>query len=699
MKKIFASCITLFCAVASMAQSSPFDWPKQFITDQDTVTVYQPQIESFVGNQLKGKAAVQFETPGRGELYGIIEFSSQVQTDVTHNMVYLSDFTVTNTSFPLLADNGKLVGDFVSNKLNGQVSFTLDQVKSQLAINKNLNNRTTEVKNDPPKIYYSSIPAAFITVDGNPVLSKGDKGNWHKVINCPAFMGFNSQTKVYELYLFGKWFSSKDLDGPWLMDNKPDKKLRKLLHLVQRHDTTLQEFNPPSQEIGQLLADGKSPSIIVSTKPAELLITDGEPEYEPIPNTELLYVKNTRSDIFKYVGDGKTYALLSGRWFSTTDITNNGAWSFVPPDQLPADFKKIPEGHAKASVLASVPGTLQAQEALISSQIPQTSTVDRGETLEVHYDGEPNFQPIENTGMTYAVNTEIPVIYAEGGYYALSQGVWFSSASPMGPWMVATSIPPVIYSIPPSSPIYYATFVQIYGYNQNSVNMGYMPGYYGCYANPYGTVVYGTGWNYQPWIGNYWYGRPYTYGLGACFNWTPWAGWSMGFGYGSLYYPVFRPWWGPMAYRPGRFYGYNRPVNIYNFGRGGPGGFNHGAWGNAHGSPYYHAGPDNHVYRSNGNGNWQVHNNGSGWQNHTPTPQQHAQFQTHQQNVQRFNTQQNFHNVNTGSTGFHPAVYSRPAGGGGGGSFGGGGFHGGGFGGGFSGGGGGGFHGGGGGRR
>ena len=685
MKKIIASCITLFCAVVSMAQSSPFDWPKKYTSATDTVTVYQPQVESLEGNQLKGKAAVQFETPSKGELYGVVDFSSQVQTDVPHNMVYLSDFTVLNTTFPMLADNGKAVGDFMSAKLKGQVTFTLDEVKSQLAVDKNLYNRYTDVKNDPPKIYYSSIPAAYITVNGNPSLGKGDKGNWHRVINCPAFMAYNTKSKVYELYLFGKWFSSKDLQGPWLMNSKPDRKLRKLLRMVERHDTTLQEFNPPAQDIGQLLSEGKSPNIIVSTTPTELLITDGQAEYEPIPSTELLYVKNTRNDIFKYVGDGKTYVLLSGRWFSTTDLTDNNSWMFVPPDQLPADFKKIPEGHAKASVLASVPGTTQAQEALISSQIPQTATIDRSQTLEVHYDGDPNFQPIENTGMTYAVNSEFPVIYAEGGYYALSQGVWFSSGSPMGPWMVATSIPPVIYSIPPSSPVYYATFVQVYGYNQNSVYTGYMPGYYGCYVNSYGTVVYGTGWNYQPWIGNYWYGRPYTYGLGASFNWNPWAGGSMGFGYGSLYYPAFRPWWGPMAYRPGRFYGYSRPVNIYNFGRGGAA-YNHGAWGAAHGSPYYHAGPGNHVYRSNGNGNWQVHNNGT-WQNHTPTPQQHNQFQAHQQSVQRFNTQQSFHTINSGSNSFHPAVYSRPGGGGGGfhgggGFSGGGGFHGGGGGGG-----------------
>jgi hypothetical protein len=50
-------------------------------------------------------------------------------------------------------------------------------------------------------------------------------------------------------------------------------------------------------------------------------------------------------------------------------------------------------------------------------------------------------------------------------YYAVDNGVWFVSASPDGPWTVATNVPDVIYSIPVSSPIHYVTYVRIYGYS------------------------------------------------------------------------------------------------------------------------------------------------------------------------------------------------------------------------------------------
>ena len=57
------------------------------------------------------------------------------------------------------------------------------------------------------------------------------------------------------------------------------------------------------------------------------------------------------------------------------------------------------------STLASVPGTPQAQEALIANSIPQTASITRSEAeLNVKYDGEAVFVPIQGTSMSYAQN-------------------------------------------------------------------------------------------------------------------------------------------------------------------------------------------------------------------------------------------------------------------------------------------------------
>ena len=122
--------------------------------------------------------------------------------------------------------------------------------------------------------------------------------------------------------------------------------------------------------------------------------------------------------------------------------------------------------------------------------------------------------------------------------------MWFEASAPTGPWAVAATVPEVIYTIPPSSRLYYVTFVRVYDSTPDVVYVGYTPGYYGTYVAPGGVVVYGTGYWYDPWIGNVWIGPPYTYGFGAGFVWGATPGFVLGFTSGLF----FDPWWGPWGW-------------------------------------------------------------------------------------------------------------------------------------------------------
>jgi hypothetical protein len=108
-------------------------------------------------------------------------------------------------------------------------------------------------------------------------------------------------------------------------------------------------------------------------------------------------------------------------------------------------------------------------------------------------------------------------------------GVWFTSAQVTGPWIIAPSVPTVIYTIPPTSPLYYVTYVRINEATPQYVYVGYTPGYFGTVISPYGTVVYGTGYAYSPWIGTVWYPPPHTYGIAAAPVYNPWVGFTFGF--------------------------------------------------------------------------------------------------------------------------------------------------------------------------
>ena len=89
------------------------------------------------------------------------------------------------------------------------------------------------------------------------------------------------------------------------------------------------------------------------------------------------------------VNSQQHFVLLAGRWFKSKTL-KDGYWAFTEPSDLPEDFSKIPDSSDMTTVRASIPGTPEAQEALLEQSIPQTATVDRKTaTVEVKYDGDP----------------------------------------------------------------------------------------------------------------------------------------------------------------------------------------------------------------------------------------------------------------------------------------------------------------------
>ena len=294
-----------------------------------------------------------------------------------------------------------------------------------------------------------------------------------------------------------------------------------------------------------------------------MIQTDGDPSYQTMQGTNLLYVDNSLNDIFKDINSQQNYILLSGRWY--TSISLNGPWTYVAASQLPQDFAKIPEGSEKDGVLSSVAGTDAANDALMDAQIPQTAKIDRQTaTTHVTYDGSPEFKRIQGTNLLVAENSNETVIKsnANGNYYAVDNGVWFISNAPSGPWQVSTERPSDVDNIPADNIAYNVKYVYVYDYTPDYVYSGYTPGYLGCYT--YGpTVVWGTGFYYDSWYRQVYYARPYTYGFGMAYN--PWSGWSIGYesGYslGGDYYehnPYGRGWFGPRVYHPTyRAWGYN----------------------------------------------------------------------------------------------------------------------------------------------
>ena len=170
------------------------------------------------------------------------------------------------------------------------------------------------------------------------------------------------------------------------------------------------------------------------------MLLQGNPQYVPVSGTGLMWVRNTEADVFRVGSDGPVYFLVAGRWFSAPGF--EGPWTFATLT-LPADFAKIPLEHERSRVLASVPGTVQAAEAVLLAQVPHTARVSKKmvQAPDVAYQGEPDFEPIASTTVARAVNTDKDVIKVGDLYYMCFQGVWFAARAASGPWEVTDSVP------------------------------------------------------------------------------------------------------------------------------------------------------------------------------------------------------------------------------------------------------------------
>jgi len=515
-------------------------WPRQFFADGQQFTVYQPQVESWQGTHLEERAAVSFESKSSPEpVFGVMWLTARTDVDKSQRLIALQDIQVTKVDFPSESGQAdKLKATLQKNAPQALGTISLDRLRASMAIGTAESKRkATSVKNDPPEIFYSDTPSTLVLIDGAPALRESGQEKLMRVVNTRALIVFNSDDGQYYLNVNGAWYKSGKATGPW----EPEKIAEDLSARLEKIKGTVQENKDADGLDKPEGVDGASIKIFSSENSAELIQTKGAPQFDSVPKTELLYVTNSPDNIFLYSGDQKYYVTLSGRWFRAPVL--KGPWKFVAVDKLPPDFAKIPETHPKGEVLASVAGKPSAQEAAIAQEIPQTATVDRESAkLSVIYDGPPQFKSMSGSDLQYAINTSTTVIKVNGSsYYAVENGVWFSSSTPQGPWTVATEVPPSIYAIPPSSPVYNVTYVYVYGATPRYVYVGYLPGYLGSYVTPDGTVVYGTGYYYRPWVGSYWYGYPVTYGYGLAW------GWGFGWTFRPVFYgaPVYHPWWGP----------------------------------------------------------------------------------------------------------------------------------------------------------
>ena len=495
----------------------PLVFPREISSDAGMVVIHTPQIDTWEDYaKIEGRLAVEVTPAGEDEpILGVAKFRADTDPNLELRVVAIENTQITATSFPESdAKRREQLDAIVRSTVQHRTHYIpLDVILTYIAPQASVPEEEG-LSFDPPPIFYSSTPARLVMTDGEPLLAPLQDTQLQYVVNTNWDL-FRYKEKEWYLRDNKRWLRNKTLEGNWVYDNSLPRDFKKLPD--DENWAEVKSAIPPEK-------GGKTPpTILVSDRPAEIIVTDGKPGFRTVGGPGLEYVSNTESDLFRF--EQNYYYLVSGRWFRSGTL--RGPWEYVA--ELPDAFAAIPPDHEKGHVLAAVPNTDEARLAVLEASIPRKATVSRdaGEKVNVFFQGDPQFEVIPGTSVERATNSYNDILRVGGEYYLCDNAVWYVATTTDGPWVVTDSIPAAIYTIPASSPSYHVTHVHIYESDDNSVSTGYTSGYFGSYVS-FGVVIYGSGYYYPPYYGYYPYGGyphypyyyayPYSYGASTWYN-------------------------------------------------------------------------------------------------------------------------------------------------------------------------------------
>jgi len=191
----------------------------------------------------------------------------------------------------------------------------------------------TTLNNEPPVIFHSERLASLVVFDGGPILAPVAKTGLQFAVNT----NWDVLTDGSTWYLLnnGHWLAAPAYGGPY----EPVSRLPAAFSTIpaDKNFAEIRQHVP-----AQTQEDAGVPTIFVSTKPAEIIVTTGPPQFVKVPGASLLAMKKTASVLFLDSTNHQFYYLVSGRWFKAPGL--DGPWQFATND-LPADFALIrPDG-------------------------------------------------------------------------------------------------------------------------------------------------------------------------------------------------------------------------------------------------------------------------------------------------------------------------------------------------------------------
>ncbi len=272
--------LSVLCAAAAEPDTDS-GWPRTTTSDGKEIQVFQPQLESWQTNCLRARSVVQVTLPdGAPPHLGVVWFTATTRLDKTNRLVTLEDFAVTRVQFSTAAEQEANLKTLLRAALpKGARTIALDRlVLASVVAQDQAKRGAFALKHDPPiVIWTTNAIAALVLIDGDPVLRPVQGSSLMRVINTASLILFDPIGGTYYLAGDERWFQAEGIAGPWAASANPP--------------AAVTALTPPSDASKAASANAGGPVVFVSTKPAELLHTTGEPAYQTETSSGLMYAR------------------------------------------------------------------------------------------------------------------------------------------------------------------------------------------------------------------------------------------------------------------------------------------------------------------------------------------------------------------------------------------------------------------------
>ncbi|MCK4915763.1 MAG: hypothetical protein KAS89_06305, partial [Candidatus Eisenbacteria sp.] len=311
--------VCLLWPTASLGQNEEnlVSWPHQLDGEKGQIIIYQPQLESYSGDKLEARAAVSVTEKGETEpVFGAVWLEARVLTDMDTRMVSLESVKVTAAQFPSAADEDvQALTDYLEEEIpKWEMVLSMDRLLAGLDGLEGLTKEEGGLSHDAPELIVVTSPTVLVMIDGDPILADLDYEGLKYVANSPFYILQDPGTGNYFLKGGDYWYIAPDLTSDWVVVEKLPGKVADVAKEVAKQEQEAEQDQEATPEDDE--GEQPAPKIVVRTKPAELIQINGEPELASIEGTDLLYIRNTESDVIMDIATQQYYLLVAGRWYA-----------------------------------------------------------------------------------------------------------------------------------------------------------------------------------------------------------------------------------------------------------------------------------------------------------------------------------------------------------------------------------------------